>query len=185
MLQVSMLLQSVLLSDEGYIIDFGTVPGQLIFHSAMVLILFFVIGKLAIGPVRKMLEKRQNTINSQITDAEENKKTAEELKAEYEEKLREASKEKEEILQDAYAQAKRKEAAILAEAHEEAARIRERAERDIAQEKEKAKDQIKQESVVLASAMTQKLLEKIVDGEIRTKLVEDAITGMEEADWQM
>lgn len=185
MLQEVVMLQTILLSDEGYIIDFGTAPAQIVFHGIMVLILFFLLGKLLIKPLQKILQKRQDSITQSITDAEESKKQAQVLKTEYEQKLAEASKERERILADAYKAAQRKEAAILEAAHAEAGRIRERAERDVAQEKEKAKDQIKQESVALATAMTSKLLEKVVDDEIRQRLVEDAVQGMEEADWQM
>lgn len=185
MLQEVGLLQTILLSDEGYIIDFATAPAQIIFHAILVLALFYVIGRLLIKPMQNMLQKRQDTINQSISDAEENQRSAAELKAEYEKKLAEAVKEREQILAEAYKAAQRKETVILEEAHAEADRIRERAERDIAQEKEKAKDQIKSEAVILATAMTNKLLEKVVDAEVRTKLIEDAVRGMEEADWQM
>ena len=185
MLQEAGMLQTILLSDEGYIIDFATAPAQIIFHSILVLALFYVFARLLIKPVQNMLQKRQDTINQSISDAEENQKKAAEMKAEYEKKLAEAAKEREQILADAYRAAQRKETAILEEAHAEANRIRERAERDVAQELEKAKDQIKNESIILATAMTQKLLEKVVDESVRKKLVEDAVQGMEEADWQM
>ena len=185
MLQEVGMLQTILLGEEGYIIDFATAPAQIIFHSVLVLALFYVFARLLIKPVQNMLKKRQDTINQSILDAEENQKKAVVLKAEYEQKLAEAAKEREQILADAYKAAQRKEEAILAEARAEADRIRQRAERDIAQEKEKAKDQIKTESILLATAMTQKLLEKVVDEEIRKKLVENAVQGLEEADWQM
>lgn len=185
MLQETVLLQTILLSDEGYVVDLAAAPAQMVFHVLMVLVLFYVLGKLLIKPVQNMLQKRQDTINKQISDAEENQRSAAELKVEYEKKLNEIAKEREQILAEAYKAAQRKEAVILEEAQAEAGRIRERAERDVAQEKEKAKDQIKNEAVILATAMTTKLLEKVVNAEVRAKLVEDAVQGMEEADWQM
>ncbi len=177
------LLRQILLSEEGYVIDFGTAPLQILFHAIMVLALFFVMGKLLIKPLQKALQKRQETIQQSITNAEENEKAAAALKADYEQKLAEAGKERDEILQDAYYAAKQREAQVLKEAREEAGRIRERAERDIEQEREKAKDEIQQESVSLAAAMTEKLLEQYVDDEVRAKILDDAVKGMENAQW--
>ncbi len=177
------LLRQILLSDEGYVIDFGTMPLQLLFHAVMVLLLFFLMGKLLIKPIQKALEKRQQTIQQSISNAEESEKQAAALKADYEQKLMEAGKERDEILQKAYDSAKQKEAQVLKEAREEAGRIRERAERDIEQERAKAKDEIQQESVSLAAAMTEKLLEQYVDENVRAKMVEDAVSGMENAQW--
>ena len=185
MMQEMVVLQTILLSEEGYIIDFGTAPAQIIFHGIMVLVLFYLLGRLLIKPLQKMLKKRQDAIEQSISDAQTNKEQAEVLKAEYEQKLAGAVKEREQILSDAYKAAQRKEEQVLEEARAEALRIRERAERDAKQEKDKAQDQIKQEAVVLATAMTAKLLEKVVDDDIRAKLVENAVQGMEEADWQM
>ena len=42
--------QFVLLS-ESYMIDFGQMVPQLVFHMIMVLVLFFVLGKLLFKPV--------------------------------------------------------------------------------------------------------------------------------------
>ncbi len=177
------LLLSILLSEDGYIIDFGTAPLQILFHAVMVLLLFYVMGRLLIKPLQKNLQKRQETIQQSIDNAEADKQQAAIYKADYEQKLSEAGKERDEILQKAYDAAKDREAQVLKEAHEEAARIRERAQRDIEQEREKAKDEIQQESISLAAAMTEKLLHDYVDEDVRSRLVEDAVRGMEEAQW--
>lgn len=177
------LLRQILLTDEGYVIDFGTMPLQLVFHAIMVLVLFYVMGRLLIKPLQKALQKRQETIQQSITNAEESEKRARALEADYAQKLAEAGKERDEILQEAYYAAKEREAQVLKEAREEAGRIRERAERDIQQEREKAKDEIQQESIVLATAMTEKLLEQYVDDQVREKIVEEAVQGMENAQW--
>lgn len=182
-MNTAIMLQSILLSEEGYIIDFGTAPLQIVFHTVMVLLLFYVIGRLVIKPLQKNLQKRQDHIQQSIDNAEADRKKAEEYKADYEQKLAEASKERDEILKKAYDSAKEREAQVIKEAREEAERIRTRAQRDIEQEREKAKDEIQQESIGLAAAMTEKLLEQYVDEDVRSRLVEDAVRGMEDAQW--
>ena len=179
----AMLLQTILLSDEGYIIDFGTVPLQILFHGLMVLLLIFAIAKLLIKPVQNMLQKRQDTIQQSLDNAADSEKKAAELKADYEQKLADAAKEREAILEKAYASAKEREAQVLADAREEADRLRDRARRDIEQEREKARSEIQQESIGIAAAMTEKLLDRYVDDDVRNRLVEDAIHGLEEAEW--
>lgn len=179
----ALLLQSILLNDEAYMIEFGVVPTQLIFHGLMVLILIFVIAKLLIKPVQNMLQKRQEAIQQSLDNAADQAKQAEALRQDYEQKLQDASKEKEVILENAYASAKEKENQILKDAREEADRILDRARRDIDQEREKAKDEIQQESIGLAAAMTEKLLHQYVDEHVADRLVEDAIHGLEEAEW--
>ena len=179
----TMLLQTILLSEESYIIDFGVAPMQILFHAIMVLVLIFAITKLLIKPVQNMLQKRQDAIQESLTNAEYQSEQAERLRKDYEEKLADANKEKEAILETAYASAKEKENQILKDAREEADRIRDRAYRDIAQEREKAKDEIQQESIGLAAAMTEKLLHQYVDQDVADRLVEDAIHGLEEAEW--
>ena len=179
----ALLLRSILLSEESYIIDFGVAPVQILFHAIMVLVLIFAIAKLLIKPVQNMLQKRQDAIQQSLDNAADQAKQAEALRLDYEEKLANASKEKEAILEFAYASAKEKENQIIKDAREEADRIRDRARRDIDQEREKAKDEIQQESISLAAAMTEKLLHSYVDQDVADRLVEDAIHGLEEAEW--
>ena len=140
----AMLLQTILLSEEGYIIDFGTAPMQIVFHGLMVLVLIFAIAKLLIKPVQNMLQKRQDAIQQTLDNAADQEKKAAELKADYEQKLADASKERDEILKKAYSSAKEKEAQVIKEARDEAERMRDRARRDIEQEREKARDEPQQ-----------------------------------------
>ena len=78
--------QFVLLS-ESYMIDFGQMVPQLVFHMIMVLVLFFVLGKLLFKPVQKILEKRKETVEGQIEGAKKDQETAKALREEYEAKL--------------------------------------------------------------------------------------------------
>ena len=105
---------------------FGLDP-QLLFDAAVtavnVFILFLLLTFILFNPVRNMLKKRQDKITSDRENAENDKKEAGALKAEYEAKLKDAHKEAEQILSDARKTAMHNETKIIDEAKAEAARI--------------------------------------------------------------
>ena len=72
---------------------------QLLFDAAItainVFILFLLLSVILFNPVRNMLKKRQDKITSDRETAEKNRADALAMKAEYEEKLKDANKEAE------------------------------------------------------------------------------------------
>ena len=123
-----------------------------------IFILFFALSYLLFNPARAFLEKRRQKIAGDLAEAADNKKTAQELKAEYESKLKEINKEADMILAEARKKAMIKETDILDEARAEAARIIERANRQVELERKKALDDMKQEIVSIASLMAGKVV---------------------------
>ena len=111
------------------------------------------------------------------------KKTAEELKAEYESKLKEVNKEADAILAEARKKAMVKEADILEEARAEAARIIERANRQIELDRKKALDEMKQEMVSIASLMAGKVVAASIDTKIQESLIDETLKEMGESTW--
>lgn len=179
------MLQTIWLAvEDSYIIDFEALPLQMLFHAIMILIMFFVLGKLVFKPVLNILQKRREAIQSNIDSAETQKKEAQLLKEEYEAKLGGVMKEREDILAKTHKDALQKEAAIVEQAHGEANRIRERVQRDITQERDKMRDELKQETVQLASAMAEKLMQHSTTPEDQKRLLDQAVKEMEEADWR-
>lgn len=168
---------------DSYIIDFEALPLQMLLHALMILILFFVLGKLVFRPILNNLQKRQAAIQSNIDSANQQKNDAARLKEEYEQKLSGVMKEREEILAKTHKDAIAKETAIVEEARNEAERIRERAQRDIDQQREKMHEELKQETVQLASVMAGKLMQHSATVEDRQKLLDEAVKEMEEAEW--
>ena len=80
---------------------FGLDP-QLLFDAAVtavnVFVLFLLLTFILFNPVRNMLKKRQDKITSDRENAENDKKEASALKAEYEAKLKDAHKEQNRFL---------------------------------------------------------------------------------------
>lgn len=149
-----------------------------------IFILFFALSYLLFNPVRDVLEKRRQKIAGELAEAATDKKTASELKAEYESKLKEINKEAEAILEDARKKAKRREAEMIEEAKAEAAKIIDRAEREIEMEKKKAVDDMKQEVINIASLIAGKVVAASIDTSIQDALVEETLKEMGESTWQ-
>lgn len=148
-----------------------------------VLILFFALSYLLFDPARAFLEKRRQKIAGELAEAAEDKKTAQELKAEYESRIKEIEREADAILADARKKAMIKEADILDEARAEAARIIERAERQVELERKKALDDMKQEIVSIASLMAGKVVAGSMDVKIQDSLIDETLKEMGESTW--
>ncbi len=149
-----------------------------------IFVLFFAFSFLLFNPVRKMLNDRKDRIRNEIDDAHATKAEADELKAQYEDKLKNIDKEAEEILSDARRRALANENQIVAEAKEEAARILAHARNEAELEKQKAVDDVKKEMIVLASMIASKVVSESIDTTVQDKLVEDTLKEMGKSTWQ-
>ncbi|MBO5197222.1 MAG: F0F1 ATP synthase subunit B [Lachnospiraceae bacterium] len=149
-----------------------------------VFILFVLLSYLLFNPARALIKKRQDRVREEMETAAKDKADAMSLKAEYDEKLKNAEREVEDILSDGRKRAIKRENEIIAEAGEEAVRIRERAEREIALERDKMKDDVKKEIITVAAAMAGKVIASSIDEAGQEKLIEDALNEMGESTWQ-
>ncbi len=148
-----------------------------------VFILFFALSYLLFEPARSFLEKRRQKIAGDLAEAADNRKSAQELKAEYESKIKEINKEADGILAEARKKAMVKEADILDEARAEAARIIERANRQVELERKKALDDMKQEIISIASLMAGKVVAGSIDVKVQDSLIDETLKEMGESTW--
>ncbi len=155
-----------------------------IFLAINVFILFTFLSFLLFNPVRDMLNKRREKIQSDIETAGKNKEDAIALKAEYEAKLREIDKEAEKILSEARKKALKREEDIVNEAREEANRILERAHSEVVLEQKRAVDEMKKEMIRIASAMAGRVVAQSMDVKIQDTLIEETLKEMGESTWQ-
>lgn len=148
-----------------------------------IFVLFLVASYFLFNPARELLKKRQDKIRGELEDAAADKEDAANLKAEYEDRLKNIDKEAEEILSDARKRALANENRIVAEAKEEAARIIERARAEAELEKQKAADDVKREMVVLASMLAGKVVKASIDTNIQESLVNETLKEIGESTW--
>lgn len=154
-----------------------------IFLAINVFILFTVLSYKLFNPVRDMLEKRKQRITEEREQAEADKMSAQQLKEEYEQKLKEVDKEAEAILSEARKKAIRNEERIVAEAKEEAARIIQRANSEIELEKKKAADDIKKEIINVATLMANKVVAASIDAKTQDALIEETLGEIGDKTW--
>lgn len=172
-------------ADQGRI--FG-LDAQLLFdiliQGLAVFLLFLFLSYILIEPVKKVIAERQAKIKGDLESAAKDKAEAAKLKAEYDERLKQADDEAEEILTAARKKAVKNEENIVAEAKEEAARIIKRANQEAELEKNKVKDEVKQEIIGVATAMAGKLVEGNLDETKQAELIEATLKEMGDNTWQ-
>ena len=166
---------SVLDKFESFVgVNFWT----MIFAWVNLLILYLLFKKFLFVPVKNMIDARQKEIDDMYSDADSARKSAEELKVEYEEKMSRAEQESEQIVKTALRRAQLKEEEILREANAQAERTLERAQEQIALEKKQAindvKDQVSQMAIGIASAV----IERDVSESEHKELIDDFIGNM-------
>ena len=156
----------------------GVNPWTMIFAWLNLLILYLFLKKLAFNPLKNMIDSRQKEIDDMYSEAEDSKKAAGELKAEYEEKISHAAEESEEILKNAVRRAQLKEEEILRAADSEASRILERAEEQIELEKKRALNEVKNEVSSMAIGIASAVIERDVNEDEHRDLIDDFINNI-------
>ena len=148
------------------------------------LVLFTLLSYLLFNPARELLAKRQEKIDNDLKDAADSKVQMEELKNEYDNKLKNVDKEAEEILSETRKKAIKRENQIIDEAKEEAARIIKHANNEAELEKNKMKDEVKKEMISVASIMAGKFVAETIDENRQADLIEETLKEMGDSTWQ-
>lgn len=148
-----------------------------------ILVLFWAMSYFLFDPARKLMNDRKKKIHDELEEAKNNMQDAQELKAEYDEKLKGVDKEAEAILSDARRKALSNEEQILAKAKEEANRILERARVEAELEKQKMADDVKREMVSVASLLASKVVSESVDTEVQDRLIDETLREMGDKTW--
>lgn len=159
---------------------------QLLFDALVmfifIMLLYVILSKLFFKPVRAFLEKRQEGIDKAHEEALENQKKAEELKAVYEEKLKEVNKEAENLMSVSRRQALKQQEEIVAGAKQRAAAILSQAQEEALSEKQAVKDDVKHQMAEIAGLLASEFVS--ADDKFRqAMLVEEAIKEMGGETW--
>lgn len=172
---------------ESYERLFGLDPQLLqdaLFTGVAIFVLFFVLSYLLFNPVRDMLKKRQEKIQTDLDTAQGNREEAKRLKALYEEKLHHADQEAEEILRDARRRALKAESDLISQAKEEAERIRRRASAEIELEKKRAMDEMRKEIIGIAAEMAKKAVSANMTENLQDALIKETLEEIGEDTWR-
>ncbi len=156
----------------------GVNPWTMLFAWLNLLILYFILKKLAFKPLTEMINSRQKEVDDMYSDAEGSKIEAAKMKEEYEDKISHANEESEEILKTAVRRAQLKEEEILREADAKAARTLERAEEQIELEKKRAINEVKDEVSSVAIEIASAIIERDVSRDEHKELIDEFISNM-------
>lgn len=143
----------------------------MIFTWGNLLILFWLMKKYLFKPVNAILDKRQEEAEGMISSAKRDMDEAMELKAEYREKLENATMQANEMVKDAARKATLKEEEIIKDANDKAAQIIERANKQIELERENAYQEIKKDVSSLSVMIASKVLEKDISEEDHKEMI--------------
>ena len=135
----------------------------------------YLLTKLAFPRIQEALDKRQRAIEESIDLAERTRKEADQLLAEYRERLAEARTQADDIVSRARKTAESAEAESLAEARRKREEMMEQTRREIQTETRQALDTIRNEVANLTVVATEKVTRKSLTDADQRRLVEEAV----------
>jgi F-type H+-transporting ATPase subunit b len=134
-----------------------------------------ILVKWVFPPIRKALDRRRTAIDDSIDAAERTRVEADNLLAEYRERLREARRQAEDIVQRARQAAEVHARDAQSEAHVRREQMMEQTRREIEAETRRAIQEIRNEVADLTVMATEKVTRKTLSDEDQRRLVEEAV----------
>jgi F-type H+-transporting ATPase subunit b len=138
-------------------------------------ITYAILRKLAFPRIQEALDRRANAIEESIEHAAVTRKEADELLAEYRERLKEARVQAEEIVARARKAAENAEREGAEASREKREELMEQTRRDIEAETRRAIQELRKEVADLTVLATEKVTRKTLSPEDQRKLVEEAL----------
>jgi F-type H+-transporting ATPase subunit b len=153
--------------------------GLMIWTLVVFAISIFVLGKYAFPRIQEALDRRQHAIESSIDHAEQIRKEADELLAEYRQRLRDARQQADEIVARAEKASEERESEAVADAKRRREELMEQTRRDIEQETRRAIQEIRKEVADLTVLATEKVTRKTLTEADQLRLVEEALSELD------
>jgi F-type H+-transporting ATPase subunit b len=149
--------------------------GLMVWTLTAFLATMWLLRKLAFPRIAEALDKRQRAIEDSIDASERTRREADELLAEYRERLKEARVQAEEIISRARKAAENTERETLEEAKQKREELLQQTRRDIEAETRRAIQEIRNEVADLTVLATEKVTRKALSEDDQRKLVEEAL----------
>jgi F-type H+-transporting ATPase subunit b len=153
--------------------------GLMIWTLLLFGISMYVLWKLAFPRISEALDRRQHAIEESIDHAEKTRRDADELLAEYRERLQEARSQAEQILDRARKTGEATERNAHENAEQRRQQLMEQTRREIESETRRAIQEIRSEVADLTVLATEKVTRKVLDEDDQRRLVEDALSELD------
>ncbi len=153
--------------------------GLMIWTLLLFGISMYILWKLAFPRISEALDRRQHAIEESIDHAERIRHDADELLAEYRERLQEARSQAEQILDRARKTGEATERNAQESAEQRRQQLMEQTRREIESETRRAIQEIRREVADLTVLATEKVTRKVLDDDDQRRLVEDALSELD------
>ncbi len=162
---------------EG-ILDIGNT--SLIFWTIVTVgVLLVLLYRFVYPPIRDQIQRRQETIEQAINEAENTRREARQLLEEYRRQIREAREEAREIREEARRQAEARREEIKEEAYEEADKIEKDGREEIQSERESAVRGVRDEVSSMVLQTSEQIVGRSIDEENYESLISEALDELE------
>jgi len=142
-------------------------------------VLLYLLRKFLYSPIKEILDKRAAQINGDLDDAEARREEAKEIKAEYEEKLKNAHSEAQEIVDNAETRANKKAKDIINEAEEKAESLKAKKLEEIEQAKKEAAAELRDSIADYTVLAANKLIREQLDEKKHQQMIMDFIDDLD------
>jgi F-type H+-transporting ATPase subunit b len=148
---------------------------ELVWGSLSFLVVFLVMRKFAFPAVRNTMEARTERIRQSLESADNAKAEAQTVLDDYQRQLADAKSEANRIIEEARQTADQLRRDLMAKAESEATELRQRAAQDIDAAKDRALAELRGQLTTLAIELAEKVVERNLDRQTNTALVESYI----------
>ena len=156
-------------------------PVTLIAQICNLFLQLFVVKKFFLNKILAILDARREAADKEIVDAKNAREEAMNIRATYEENMRQAKAEANALLQHAQKTASARSEEIISQAQAQALQIKEKAAADIAQEKKQAINDAKDEISGISMAIAEKVVERQLNAADQQKLIDQFINDLGDA----
>jgi F-type H+-transporting ATPase subunit b len=153
--------------------------GLMVWTLALFGVCLFILWKVAFPRIAEALDRRQKAIEESIDIAERTRSEADELLAEYRERLTAARQQADDIVARARKAGEQQEADAIAAGRRRREELVEQARKDIETETRRAIQEIRAEVADLTILATEKVTRKTLTGDDQRRLVDDAVAELD------
>jgi F-type H+-transporting ATPase subunit b len=150
--------------------------GLMIWTLLLFGISMYILAKVAFPRISEALDKRQKMIEESIDAAERTRREADQLLAEYRERLKEARAQADQIVERARKAAEERERAAEGEARARREQLMEQTRREIEVDTRRSIDEIRREVAELTVLATEKVTRKVLTEDDQRRLVQEALS---------
>jgi len=151
------------------------VPGLMVWTIVTFFITFYILKRLAWGPVQRMIDERRDRIREALDEADKARQEARELRELTHQEREEAKAERERILEDSRRQGQAQLEQARSQADEDLKRRLEENRREIEAENRRLAEQIRRDVVELTLLAAEKVTGKSLDADDQRRLIDETI----------